>query len=266
MLRKGDIGDMVLWLQKQLNLHGFGPIGVDGVFGKNTENAVKRFQRARKLSVDGIAGPMTQTYLRETPTTPLKLVSLRSPAIIEVLKEKGYTVFDDGQVNLIGVRFESEEANAFDDEMHLVWKSGDAWNHKTYRITTDPGTYWLKNPSNVDGTAILVPGQYPVYQWALHQGRYRTLCQRGGTVTVWRDNNKDNTLDYGGEEHTGWFGINIHHAGTNSTQVDKWSAGCQVFARLTDWGEAMHICESSGVERFTYSLVEEKDLRSTSLA
>ena len=41
---------------------------------------------------------------------------------------------------------------------------------------------------------------------------HEALCQRG-KVKVWRDNNKDNILDWEGEIDTGEnFGINIHRA------------------------------------------------------
>ena len=35
------------------------------------------------------------------------------------------------------------------------------------------------------------------------------------------------------------YGINIHNAGASSTQVDKWSAGCQVFSHSADFEEFM---------------------------
>ena len=180
--------------------------------------------------------------------------------LIEVLKHQGYQVFTDGQINIIGVRNKAQKANSFDDRIHLVWMCHGAWQEKSYTATCDPGTYWLEN-GRVDGTAILCPGQYAnVYKFDLHGGKYETLCQRGGPVKVWRDSNKDEILDHTGNEIEGYFGINIHHAGTNSQNVDKWSAGCQVFARLADWEEAMKICKDSAKEWFTYTLIEESDI------
>ena len=184
------------------------------------------------------------------------------PLILRILREKDYEVFDDRQINLIGVRSSESVANRFDDEIHLIWNDG-IWHHVTYSVTCDPGTYWLESPTNVDGTAILMPGQYKnTYKFDLHAGRYSTLCQRGGVVRVWRDANKDNTLDHDDNIDEGWFGINIHHAGEDSPQVEKWSAGCQVFKKLEDWKEAMKICKDSGAEWFTYTLINDKDLDS----
>lgn len=47
------------WLQWELNEHGYDCGTVDGIFGTKTENAVKAFQRASGLAVDGIAGAKT---------------------------------------------------------------------------------------------------------------------------------------------------------------------------------------------------------------
>ena len=60
-LRKGDKGAMVSTLQLELKDRGYdlGPCGVDGDFGSATEKAVKAFQKAEGLKVDGIVGPKT---------------------------------------------------------------------------------------------------------------------------------------------------------------------------------------------------------------
>ena len=50
-------------LQRQLHAVGVGPGPVDGRFGARTEAAVRRFQRARGLAVDGIVGPHTTRRL-----------------------------------------------------------------------------------------------------------------------------------------------------------------------------------------------------------
>src|SRR3954452_8385533 len=63
LLRAGDQGDAVARLQGQLQTQGFAEIAADGVFGAETEAAVRRFQSANNLVADGIAGPQTMTAL-----------------------------------------------------------------------------------------------------------------------------------------------------------------------------------------------------------
>ena len=53
-------------LQRRLTRAGYSPGPVDGRYGPRTEQAVVRFQAARGLSVDGIAGPVTLTALRRS--------------------------------------------------------------------------------------------------------------------------------------------------------------------------------------------------------
>ena len=58
-LRIGLKGTRVLALQAKLKALGFDPGAVDGLFGSNTQTAVKGFQTAKALQADGIAGPLT---------------------------------------------------------------------------------------------------------------------------------------------------------------------------------------------------------------
>ncbi|MFN3428585.1 MAG: peptidoglycan-binding protein [Candidatus Sericytochromatia bacterium] len=58
-LRKGVSGDPVKKLQDRLRALGHDPGGSDGAFGPKTDAAVKAFQAAQGLEVDGIVGPNT---------------------------------------------------------------------------------------------------------------------------------------------------------------------------------------------------------------
>jgi hypothetical protein len=84
---------------------------------------------------------------------------------------------------------------------------------------------------------------------------------------VYRDDNRDEHYDL--DESTvqeGIFGINIHKAGkfeNGSTQIDKWSAGCQVFSKQSDFYEFMEICNKAKDvwgNSFTYTLIESTDI------
>ena len=52
-VRKGAEGNITWLIQAMLICHGFN-IEVDKIFGNNTENAVKEFQRRNGLLADGI--------------------------------------------------------------------------------------------------------------------------------------------------------------------------------------------------------------------
>ena len=56
-------GDDVIALQEALHAAGFSPGKIDGVFGDKTDAAVRAFQTARRLVVDGIVGEKTTIAL-----------------------------------------------------------------------------------------------------------------------------------------------------------------------------------------------------------
>lgn len=63
VLKYGSKGQEVKTLQRLLNSMGYACGGVDGIFGANTEKAVKAFQKAERLDVDGVVGEDTWTAL-----------------------------------------------------------------------------------------------------------------------------------------------------------------------------------------------------------
>jgi peptidoglycan hydrolase-like protein with peptidoglycan-binding domain len=63
LLAKGDEGEAVKALQERLRVAGFYYGNSTGIYGPITEDAVKRFQRAYGLDVDGIVGAQTLTKL-----------------------------------------------------------------------------------------------------------------------------------------------------------------------------------------------------------
>ena len=193
--------------------------------------------------------------------------------IEEVLNNKGYKYFTSKgyDVNIIGIRnsdTHGKVTNKFDDILTLSYRDLNGnWIYNEYKATTDPGSHWERNLLNKDGVAILKPGQYRgSHQLGLHQGKYEALRQKS-PVKVYRDNDKDGKYDMIEENvQEGIFGINIHKAGgrvDGSTQIDKWSAGCQVFSKESDFNEFMDVCrKASGTwgNSFTYTLIESKDI------
>lgn len=179
---------------------------------------------------------------------------MKHPTIEELKAEfarRGYKWFN---FHVVAIRNPENKPNSFDDL--IGWVDGD---HVTWNTgTTEPGKFWLENPSKVSGTAVLKPGQY-IDAWAIgyHKGQYKALCQ-AKPVTVYRDADKDGTAEYTRVEETGLFGINWHRANEHATStfVEKWSAGCQVQNNPIGYKAFILACEQSGQEFFTGTLLD----------
>jgi hypothetical protein len=174
----------------------------------------------------------------------------------------GYAFFegDEFDLNIFGLRH-PDMGNAFNDLLGCAYKSNGEWQLRLWKATTDPGRYYLQNPMNSGGTAVMKPGQYRgLWQLGLHRSSYQALVQTGNEVTVWRDADGDASLDFDESKlSTGYFGINHHKSGTHSEAVDKWSAGCQVHKDQASFEEAMHLARMQALfhptwTKYTYTL------------
>jgi len=54
---------LIVKIQNRLNELGYNAGKADGVLGPKTRQAIKNFQKAKKLTADGIPGPITQNAL-----------------------------------------------------------------------------------------------------------------------------------------------------------------------------------------------------------
>jgi len=185
------------------------------------------------------------------------------------VKAKGYAWFEgakDYDVNIVGVRNSAtgnKVTNVFDDTMTLSYKVGGEWKFHTWACTTDPGKKGVMEYHNAAGVARLVEGQYRgSHALGLHQGKYEALRQ-AKNVKVYRDANRDMTYDET-KIAEGVFGINIHKAGADSTYVENWSEGCQVFKKSADFEAFMAIIRKAKEihgNSFTYTLIESADIK-----
>ncbi len=81
-LREGDTGESVRAMQARLSQLGYLTGAVDGIYGGGTAGAVKRFQSASRLSVDGVAGPETLRALYGVSASPAQTANpAATPAI-----------------------------------------------------------------------------------------------------------------------------------------------------------------------------------------
>jgi len=187
------------------------------------------------------------------------------------VKAKGYAWFDDASnkgfdVNIVGIRNSATGqvvTNAFDDTLTISYKENGQWKFHSWPATTDPGKKGVLEYHNAAGVARLVEGQYRgSHTIRLHQGKYEALGQ-AKNVKVYRDANKNLTYDET-KIQEGIFGINIHKAGADSTYVENWSEGCQVFKKSANFEEFMTICRKARDihgNSFTYTLIESSDIK-----
>ena len=167
-------------------------------------------------------------------------------------KELGYKWFN---FHLVGIRSKDYVTNTFCDSF-ILYNGGQVFR---FAGTTRPGSYYLLHLLNPKGTSILKPGQY-VDAWALgkHKNEYEAWVQVK-PITVYRDSNLNDKADQFIREDTGLFGIDIHRSSEfhMSKLVDKWSAGCQVFADPEKFAIFVKLSEGSKQTFFTYTLLDE---------
>jgi peptidoglycan hydrolase-like protein with peptidoglycan-binding domain len=73
-------GEDVRQAQAALSSAGFDPGPMDAVFGRRTERAVREYQKARRLEVDGLVGPETWERLEREPADPTQSVAQTKPS------------------------------------------------------------------------------------------------------------------------------------------------------------------------------------------
>ena len=104
VLRYGSRGTEVRTLQSALNAVIDADLTVDGIFGRDTQAAVKRFQRASGLTADGVVGRKTWNALEEAldalenaaeDTADSLFASTPSRVITYSLKKSGKTKLSD---------------------------------------------------------------------------------------------------------------------------------------------------------------------------
>lgn len=185
------------------------------------------------------------------------------PPTLRRIAALGYKTFTqkDWDLNLIGIRNPKRIAGAFDDLFVVCYKDGKDWIEEKYICTTEAGLDQHLNPTHSVGVAVLKPGQYRgAYKLGMHRGKYEALCQTGNEVTIYRDSNKDNKVDYTNPA-SGYFGINIHRANSKliAQSTNVYSAGCQVIQNPADFLRLMGLCHLQlgiGYDKFSYTLID----------
>lgn len=124
VLTKGSRGDLVVRLQKALNLIP------DGIFGKLTEEAVKAFQKAHGLVPDGIVGEKTWAII--VPNESSLHVSRRTINRIIV----HCTATPEGRVETVESIRRMHKAKGWADigYHYLIGLNGERWNGRNVNL------------------------------------------------------------------------------------------------------------------------------------
>lgn len=201
----------------------------------------------------------------------INLIKNKPNIIKELYKAMDYKFFEKGSynVNNFGIRVSTEGRN-FDDIIGTIFRKDEDGDFiiECFEGTTDPGSYYLKNPININGTAILVPGQYHGYRLDKHRGQYDALCQRSGKVNVYRDNDSDEIIEIDLDTlKPGMYGINIHKTSAAEQAMDKnmFSAGCQEIMNSAEYNLTWMPIQYKAIQKYgkagadTYTLFDLKD-------
>lgn len=125
ILKKGNRADSVRILQERLKAAGFDAGAADGIFGPKTDAAVRAFQRAKGLAVDGIVGANTWNALgvkldyKAPPAAPGGETTYNVGGPQRAVKRQGKYI----GVSIAG-RFDAMVAAAKRDGVNLVINSG----------------------------------------------------------------------------------------------------------------------------------------------
>lgn len=111
----------VMLVQQALAAKGFSPGNIDGIWGQRTESAVRAFQAANGLQVDGIVGPLTKAQLGLAGSAALPDLTsdiIDDPAIPWLLEAR----------RLLGIR---EKPGPDNNYIILDWATGLGIPYKT---------------------------------------------------------------------------------------------------------------------------------------
>ena len=187
--------------------------------------------------------------------------------LIKVYQRKGHVIFEDDRkpynLNYGVIR---DMGGQWNDLFFLFWKYKGKWNLIQWMGTSDPGAYYLKNPLNVLGTAILPAGQHRgLFKRGLHKGAYKALVQ-ARPVMVYRDADKDETPEINDRQvkDTGWHGINSHraHQDFEVRTIGKYGGGCQVTLNPDEYDVVDRVWDKGFEywgETLTYTILEVED-------
>ena len=176
-------------------------------------------------------------------------------ALLAAYAKKGYKLYDDGSINIIGVRCTNEITDKWDDYLCDLWKENGEWKLEVMQATTKPGAYPFATGKfasyrGVIGAALVKEGQYHGVWTYMAKGHFgHDALKQKGSFDLYRIKERKYDLskavlqtncgpECGIEQHSVWNTENTaEKLEYVYPSVWNWAIGCQVIAKQTEMEE-----------------------------
>ena len=160
-LREGDSGSAVTELQNMLKSLGYYYGEVTGHYGSLTRQAVRKFQEANKLTIDGIAGPATLNKLRSlTGNSSSSSESTSSGAVTSMANSYGRITKNNVYLRSSYSTTSASKASLKQGTLVRITKTVVSGGVRWYYVTVTVGSYTYKGYIRGDMMEILTEDQY----------------------------------------------------------------------------------------------------------
>ena len=216
-LRLGSSGTQVKYLQQALIGLGFLSGTADGSYGPKTQEAVRSYQRAYDLSVDGNAGRNTMTSLKNT------MMALQSD-----LARRGY---DSGTINGVYGGGTKSAVKAFQRGVGVdaTGVAASKTMQKLYGYALSSSTSSNSGSTSADTYKVWIDplyqdGDYSKVWYTNGAKRYTTVHKSGcgGVALAMALNALLDTDAYTGQSVMQWFAQNGYYYGSGTYQSGIW--------------------------------------------
>ena len=158
-LREGDKGTAVTELQTMLKKLNYYYGSVTGSFGSLTKQAVRKFQDANKLTVDGVAGPATINKLRSLTGGSADSGS-SSGSTVTIDKSYGKITKDNVYLRSSYSTSSSAKASLSSGKLVRITKTYTVGGVKWYYITVNIGSYTYNGYVRSDMMTTISEAEY----------------------------------------------------------------------------------------------------------
>jgi peptidoglycan hydrolase-like protein with peptidoglycan-binding domain len=201
VLETGSKGPAVFELESLLASWG-APITPDEAFDKETRSAVKSFQAANGLTVDGRVNTATAAMLNSPAARPVALEitsaadieALTFDQAVDIVASNGGDVFKEGEVTILAFRTANDVATTWEDYFVVLKRPSKI---RVFEGVTRPGTFEF-DPAEDQDPGMVVAGQYDLNPYTgskFSQAFDIHDDDRYGVASVVQDQDQDTVLE-----------------------------------------------------------------------